>query len=577
MQGHVFVVHGDITRLAADAIAYSTDRALSVGGQLTFAFDQNVPTFREQYRELGPLEEKERRDPGWSHWLPLPSERPRGVVVTVATGGRSTPREERAAKAVRGALACAAENLARMNVPKPWLIALPAFLTGDGGARHDRLVVAEPQLEAAEEFVGAHDDIDVAFVPYTEGTYQVYLEARRRVHLRRGTAAPPEPPEDLVESLRRGEGVIFAGSGVSLGSGLPSWPALVHELADQLGLPPANRRTDLEYFLDLAQWYRDEARDPPLEAMIQKRFSSKGSGAKPTLSHYLLASLPARWFVTTNYDDLIESALESLRRFPARVVREHDVARTGGVDGCYVVKLHGCAATGDEIVLSRDDYDDFFRRRPAIALLLEGLLLNQTFFFVGYGLRDPDFRQIYNRIAFLLRGAKRPAFATTFEVTTDHPKKQWRNKHLELLDVPGGSEKEKGRTLDRLLDRLAERVAEDPKLFLAEDVERPRTKELGVMREQLLALVGNVIAACHQAERATVNEVRTTAEILRFLCEHGFRGNHPGELAKLFVALASNSGLRKSERRDLLISALRHTENGADAALLVRAIESGTD
>ncbi|MGZ3420470.1 MAG: hypothetical protein ACXVEE_21520 [Polyangiales bacterium] len=47
MQGHVFVVHGDITRLAADAIAYSTDRALSVGGQLTFAFDQNVPTFRE--------------------------------------------------------------------------------------------------------------------------------------------------------------------------------------------------------------------------------------------------------------------------------------------------------------------------------------------------------------------------------------------------------------------------------------------------------------------------------------------------------------------------------------------------
>jgi O-acetyl-ADP-ribose deacetylase (regulator of RNase III) len=574
VRGHVFVVHGDITRLAADAIAYSTDRSLSVGGQLTFAFDENVPSFRDQYRLLSRTVGPSKPAPGSAYWISIDDKkRPHGVIVTVATGFK-IPREERAASAVRGALACAADNLAKLGIAKPWLITLPAFLTGDGGARHDRLSVAEPQIEAAEEFVRTNDDVDVAFVPYTEGTYQVYLEARRRVHARVAHDPPMEPPEELVESLRRGEGVIFVGSGVSLGSGLPSWSELVHELADELSLSKADRRTDLDYFLDLAQWYRDERRDPPLEARIRKKFSSKESDGRPTLSHYLLASLPARWFVTTNYDDLTECALEALRRFPVRVVREEDVARTGGVDGCYVVKVHGCAATGDEIVLSRDDYDDFFRRRPAIALLLEGLLLNQTFFFVGYGLRDPDFRQIYNRIAFLLRGAKRPAFATTFDVTTDHPKKQWRNKHLELLDVPGASSSEKGRRLERLLDRLAERVAEDPQLFLADDVDRPRSTELGVMRDHLLGLVRQVVNACHRADALPANEVRTTAGILRFLCEHGFRGNHPGELAKLFVALARNPELRKSERRDLLVSALRHTENGADASALLENIQA---
>ena len=145
------------------------------------------------------------------------------------------------------------------------------------------------------------------------------------------------------------------------------------------------------------------------------RPSATGRRPRPTLAHYLLLSLPVRQVVTTNYDDLLERALEALKRYPVKVVRQEDVARTGRGDGVHVVKLHGDAAEPDEIVLCRDDYDEFFERRPAMALLLEGLLLNRTFFFVGYGLRDPNFRQVYSRIARMLREARRPAFATSFE------------------------------------------------------------------------------------------------------------------------------------------------------------------
>ena len=133
-----------------------------------------------------------------------------------------------------------------------------------------------------------------------------------------------------------------------------------------------------------------------------------GTGPLPTLAHYLLLSLPIRLVLTTNYDDLLENALTALKRYPVKVVKQRDVAgiRTG--QGAYVVKLHGDAATAEEIVLCRDDYDEFFERRPAMALLLEGLLLNRTFFFVGYGLRDPNFRQIYSRIARMLQAPPGP-------------------------------------------------------------------------------------------------------------------------------------------------------------------------
>ncbi len=572
--GFVHVALGDVTLLSANAIAYSTDRALSRGGQLTAAFERSVPGFAAQYAALGREHGPSRPQPGSAWFLPLDGgRRPQGVVVTVATGG-GMARHERAYRAVEGALACAAEALAALGVKKPWKIALPTFLTGDGGARHDRLAVAEPQIEAAWDFLARHEGVDVAFVPYTEGTQQVWLEARRRVEARRGIRHDPalEPDPALVAALRRGECVLFVGSGTSTGSGLPTWSALVAELETALAIPDAHRRQDLDHFLDLAQWYRDEARSPSLEQLLRNRFAVATSGARPTLTHYLLTSLPVRNFVTTNYDDLIETALEALRLHPTRVVSEADVARTGERDARYVVKFHGCAATqGSEFVLSRDDYDDFFRRRPAMALLLEGLLLNQTFFFVGYGLRDPDFRQIHHRISHMLKGAKRPTFATTFEAISDQSRAQWQKKHLSLLSVPGADIDEKQRMLDRLLDRIAERVAADPQLFLAEDVERALPVELAHLREALLTVAEAAVKAA-AVDSLSASDVSTVADVLRFLARRGYRGRSPPHLARLFGMLAKKEGLTADERSALLVSALRHTESLSEAEALRAAI-----
>jgi hypothetical protein len=58
-------------------------------------------------------------------------------------------------------------------------------------------------------------------------------------------------------------------------------------------------------------------------------------------------------------------------------------------------------------VLCRDDYDEFFEYQPAMALLLEGLLLDRTFFFLGYGLPNSDSRRVQGRVGRILRDAQR--------------------------------------------------------------------------------------------------------------------------------------------------------------------------
>ncbi len=561
--------------LSAHAVAYSTDWSLSEGGQLTAAFGARFSGFAARYAALRQGREPRSLAPGEAFWVETTGvDKPHGIVVTVAAAGRQMSKADRARAATQGALRCARDALAAAGKAKPWLVALPCFLAGDGGARHDRVTVAEPQIEAALDFVASEPDIDVAFVAFTEANYQVWLEARRRVRARRGPgAAHDEPDERLVASVARGDCVIFAGSGLSAGSGLPGWAGLIEELADQLGVDPAERRGDLEYLLDLAQWYRNAGTSPSIEERIRRAFTVDASGARPTVAQYLLASLPARYFVTTNYDDLLETALGGLRRHALPVVAEHDVAKTGSPDGCYVVKFHGCAVAPSDIVLSRDDYDGFFRARPAMALLLEGLLLNQSFLFVGYGLRDPDFRQIWSRIGAMLEGAKRPAFATTFDAPSRHGISQWERHGLHLFALEGATPHEKARRLDRFLDRLADLVARDPHLVLADDVEGTFTETFATIRADMLGLVPKLTEACRRAPSASRSEVLALADMLRFFVAHGWRGNMPGHVGGLFAALALHRGLSDDERTDLLVSALRHTESVEEAKKLRAKLE----
>jgi hypothetical protein len=276
--------------------------------------------------------------------------------------------------------------------------------------------------------------------------------------------------------------------------------------------------------------------------------------------------LPVRHVITTNYDHLLERALTALKRHPVPVVQQEDVPHTGGA-GVYVVKLHGDAEHPADIVLSRDDYHSFFETRPAMALLLEGLLLNQTFFFVGYSLRDINFREVFSRIARMLRESRRPAFATSFDARGDtaaYVARQWQRQQLQLIPIEGETTGQRVQALLRFLDALLERVTmQSPPLVLAADV--PAPPGVGRLRAMLEAVGGEVERLC--ADGAAEEDVRFLGQVLDFLTAHGWRPSHQKSLCQLYEDLAEHTE-DPQQRRRLLVAALAAAETFADAARL---------
>ncbi len=572
MNDRIFVVQGDISRFAADAVAYSTSTQLANDGYLYAAFQRYVPGFEEQFAELG-RRHGGRCSVGDAYWMPLPniaSGKPKGVIVTPAAGHGPAPREKRPA-AVAAALTTAIKHLGKpKSDDKHWLVALPTFGFGLGGDRWRRLESARAQMSAAQEVLNAHPGVDAVFVAYTADAYQVLLRARRELHLANDDLIQEPPVRDLIDALRKGECVVFTGAGLSQGAGLLGWSEFIHELAKDLGAPHIG---ELDHFLDVAQWYVEEKGEDRLAEQIRRCFGP-GLG-RPTLPHYLLASLPMKVMVTTNYDDLLEQALEGLRRHPAAITNETDVAQVGHGEGVSVVKMHGDAATSQRFVLSRDDFERFLLQRPAMASLLEGLLLNHSFFFVGYGLRDPNFRQLHGRIADMLQSAQRKAFAVTVDPPTaisPFLQRQWANKGLYLLFLPGATLAARVRNLWRFLDQLAEGVT-PRSLFLADDAdftnaadETPRLESLRqLLRDRVGGEIESVIAGLDSA--ASERETLLAAHVLGFLTEHGWRPAGRLSLTKLWEQLAQSIGSPYQKKR-LLIRALRHAEHYRDIARL---------
>jgi hypothetical protein len=94
---------------------------------------------------------------------------------------------------------------------------------------------------------------------------------------------------------------------------------------------------------------------------------------------------------TTNYDTLLEQT------FPNFFVRtsdshvSHPVLSPG-----EIIKIHGCIhrSSPSEIVITREDYEDFFDVRPAMSKRLQMDLVRNSFLFIGYGYGDTNISNI---------------------------------------------------------------------------------------------------------------------------------------------------------------------------------------
>ena len=178
------------------------------------------------------------------------------------------------------------------------------------------------------------------------------------------------------------------------------------------------------------------------EDSVNKYLYEGFSRFKPSTAHLALVQLPWDVIYTTNYDLLVEEAAALVPNEAAGVVRPVSSTVTDlsifTEDDILYYKLHGSVDSANTIegrlVLTREDYRHYQIHRKPLFKRLERDLLSRTFVFVGYSLRDSNFKDILQDCRDELGSKTLPLSYAVLRDFSEVEETFWREKYnIQLL------------------------------------------------------------------------------------------------------------------------------------------------
>lgn len=208
-----------------------------------------------------------------------------------------------------------------------------------------------------------------------------------------------------ARELYDGTAVVFLGAGASMGDeseresgeGLPGSGSLTESLAKEFAIElkydaDGDLLDGLRPIASLAVKRRDQS--TVKKYVIDNIRPQCGTSLK---AHRALASVRPHTVITTNYDDLYESAWREVGRRLEKVVSPKQLPRIPQ-DMPRLIKVHGDLEAPSEIVLTRDDYRRWQREAGGLRSRIVATLQENTCIFVGYGVGDENLHEILNII-----------------------------------------------------------------------------------------------------------------------------------------------------------------------------------
>ena len=210
--------------------------------------------------------------------------------------------------------------------------------------------------------------------------------------------------------------VIFVGAGVSANSGLPDWPTLIADIADKINYKgqcdtcehscnASNKSTKRKFtsdeYLKIPELFFQSDSSEKHKDYYDYIKKSLSCGATPNaIDKEILNALP-RHIITTNYDNLLETADVINKPLYSVVCKDSDLLSKAKAR--YIVKMHGDLNEEKTIVLKESDYIEYEQNHILISTFIKSLLINHTFLFVGYSLNDYNLKLIIGWINHLAR------------------------------------------------------------------------------------------------------------------------------------------------------------------------------
>lgn len=248
-----------------------------------------------------------------------------------------------------------------------------------------------------------------------------------------------EIPSVLLSEIREGNVVLMFGAGASMestdskGRRAPSSKELGKKLSDKfLGGKFTN------YALAQISEYAINESTP---YDVQKYICDLFKPLEPSKSHRLLPTFRWRGLATTNYDLLVEKAYLNTTDQQQCVVpfidnSDHVDEKLRSPNSLAYLKLHGCITRISNekcpLILTPDQFVQYGEGRNRVFSMFIDWACERPVVFVGYDLKDPNFRSIIINIS-KQQGELRPRYYMVTPDVNPIEVRMWEKKHITML------------------------------------------------------------------------------------------------------------------------------------------------
>jgi hypothetical protein len=239
--------------------------------------------------------------------------------------------------------------------------------------------------------------------------------------------------KELISDVKNGNCILFLGAGVHAPPPKDSPYVYPEEQRLPLGKDLAEKLADLcdykkmfpeESSLDLQRvsLCYETTQGLGRKKLVDFLADHLTTGKKPSPALRMLAGLPFKIFVTTNYDGLLELALRKWDKDPYVIVYNprsdkptRDMEEDPTAKRPLLFKMHGDLDHRESIVITDEDYITFVQRmsdKHSLYPVPETVCYRMQkwpTFFVGYSLRDYNLRLIFRTLRWHVDPANFPS------------------------------------------------------------------------------------------------------------------------------------------------------------------------
>lgn len=226
---------------------------------------------------------------------------------------------------------------------------------------------------------------------------------------------------DLLDLVNHGDVWAFIGSGASVDSGCPTWTGLVTEVLKKVG---GDERKTIQgqgqfdksvksgNFPRLFSIIEKVVGREQLDTIVKAQISTAGPASELP---QLIADWPFAGYITTNYDTILQQALDQIGRKGWTSVGNtaDEIKKVSGDARRLVWHVHGsCQLPNNKskLVLTEEDYDDLYLRSSLVIDQLRSLLAHRRVVFIGFGFKDVEVTRLLRQVGTFCSPA-RPAYA----------------------------------------------------------------------------------------------------------------------------------------------------------------------